>query len=157
MMGKFHHALRMSLVMLSLPCLAMTARAQMQAPKSGAEWAQAQTTFALQTGDKVWFNKDEAFLNSGAFAALEKQAAWLKANPAISVVIEGHADKAETNPDKRQLGEIRALAAAAYLQHLGIGVERLNTGTFGADRPLQLCEEETCVKDNRRVQTTIAR
>lgn len=130
--------------------------AQMQPPKSGADWAQAQTAFAMAAGDKVRFGKDEAFLNPGAFAALEKQAAWLKANPAISVVIEGHADAGEASANKAQLGETRARAVTAYMQHLGIAADRLKTGTFGADRPLQPCAEEICAQDNRRVQTTIA-
>ena len=70
--------------------------------------------------DRVFFATNESVLTTASRETLRKQAAWLRKNPDVTVVIEGHADERGTREYKLALGERRANAAKDYLMTYGI-------------------------------------
>src|SRR5512147_1999948 len=76
--------------------------------------------FVQNVGDRVFFSYDRYDLTPEAQATLQKQAAWLKAYPQATVVVEGHCDERGTREYNLALGERRASSVANYLIALGI-------------------------------------
>ena len=79
-----------------------------------------------QVGNTVYFGFDSAELVSEAQATLDRQAAFLSVNPALVVIIEGHADERGTREYNLALGERRANAAKDYLMTYGISSDRIS-------------------------------
>lgn len=111
--------------------------------------------FQTQVGDTVLFPVDQSSLTPEAIAILDAQVAWLAANPDKTAVIEGHADEQGTREYNLALGARRAAAVFNYISSKGIADGRLETVTFGKERPLAICSDETCWSKNRRAQTTV--
>jgi len=116
----------------------------------GRARAGSQEDLVAQVGDRVFFDFDRFDLKPEARAIVEKQAAWLKANPVVTVTIEGHADERGTREYNLALAERRANAVRAYLQALGIAADRISTVSFGKERPEVLGSNEWAWSQNRR-------
>ncbi len=101
-------------------------------------------------GDRVYFAFDSAELSPEARATLERQADWLRHHPEVRVVVEGHADERGTREYNLALGERRANAVKNYLIALGIAPERLETISYGKERPAVLGTGEAVWRLNRR-------
>ncbi|RMF69369.1 MAG: peptidoglycan-associated lipoprotein Pal [Alphaproteobacteria bacterium] len=112
----------------------------------------ALTAFA---GDRVYFAFDSAELTPQARATLEKQAEWLKHHPDVRVIIEGHTDERGTREYNLALGERRANAVKNYLVALGIAPERIETISYGKERPAVLGTGEAVWRLNRRAVTKV--
>ncbi|HWP23682.1 MAG TPA: peptidoglycan-associated lipoprotein Pal [Candidatus Binatia bacterium] len=99
---------------------------------------------------EIYFDFDKYDLTPAARATLQANAAWLKANPAATVEIEGHCDERGTTEYNLALGAKRARAAMQYLISLGIGPARIKTISYGEELPV--CKEATeeCYQKNRR-------
>lgn len=95
------------------------------------------------------FNRD--VLNADAKNALQGNIKWLKANPQVRVVIEGHADARGSPEYNLALGERRAKAVRDYLVTSGIDPHRLLTISRGERRPFAKGHGESAWKQNRRV------
>lgn len=89
-------------------------------------------------------------LRADARATLKTNGEWLKANSAIRVQIEGHADERGTNEYNLALGTKRAQAAKDYLVTLGISAGRLSTISYGEEIPVCREPTEDCWQKNRR-------
>ncbi|SIO56338.1 peptidoglycan-associated lipoprotein [Rhodovulum sp. ES.010] len=129
------------------------------APGMGAGAASDPTTVAYfnQTiGDRVLFAVDQSTLSDAARATLEQQARWLIENTGYSATIEGHADEQGTTQYNLALGERRANAAKEYLVSRGVSPARLRTVSYGKERPIAICSEESCYAKNRRAVTVVA-
>ena len=111
--------------------------------------------FKTEVGDRVLFLVDQSTLTPAGYAVLDKQAAWLMANPAVAVRIEGHADEQGTREYNLALGARRAAAVQSYLASKGLPDSRLATVTFGKERPLEVCSTEACWSKNRRAVTVV--
>jgi len=98
----------------------------------------------------VHFDFDRSVVKSSEKPLLEAVASYLKANPTHAVRIEGHCDERGTEEYNRSLGERRALALREHLIGLGIDSSRVETVTFGKDRPVDPGHDETAWKKNRR-------
>ena len=109
----------------------------------------------VNVGDRVFFDFDRSDLKPDARATLEKQAAWLKKFPAIRVTLEGHADERGTREYNLALGERRANSAKEFLVALGINPNRLQTISFGKERPVALGSNEASWAQNRRAVTVV--
>lgn len=119
--------------------------------------APSSPTFFSQTiGDRVLFDVDQATLNNSARTTLDGQARWLMANGTYTALIEGHADEQGTREYNLALGARRASAVQEYLIAQGVAPTRLSTVTFGKERPLEVCSEESCYARNRRAVTVLA-
>jgi peptidoglycan-associated lipoprotein len=123
----------------------------------GGPQAGTQEDLVVNVGDRVFFDFDKFSLKPEARATLEKQSAWLKKYPSVTVVIEGHCDERGTREYNLALGERRANSAKDYLVTLGINPSRIKTISYGEERPVALGSNEKSWSQNRRSVTTVSR
>ena len=81
--------------------------------------------------DRVFFATNESILTTRSRDTLRKQAAWLRENSNVNVVVEGHADERGTREYNLALGERRANAAKDYLMTYGISADRISVISYG--------------------------
>ncbi len=105
--------------------------------------------------DRVFFELDSYSLSGEARATLDAQAQWLNANPQVRVTIEGHADERGTREYNLALGERRATAARVYLESRGVSAGRLQTVSYGKERPEAFGNDEASHSRNRRAVTLV--
>ncbi len=110
----------------------------------------SQEDLVVNVGDRVFFGFDKFNLGDEARATVQRQAAWLKANPTVTVTVEGHADERGTREYNLALGERRATAVKNYLVTLGVSASRVSTISFGKERPVALGHTEAAWSQNRR-------
>ena len=101
-------------------------------------------------GNTVFFETDSYILTADAQSQLQQQAEWLKAFPARTFTIEGHADERGTREYNLGLGERRANAIGSYFVALGIDKSRISVISYGKERPLCVEANEECWGQNRR-------
>ena len=116
----------------------------------GAPVPGTQQDLVVNVGDRVFFGYDKYDLTAEARTSIEKQAQWLKTYPHINVSVEGHCDERGTREYNLALGEKRATAARNYLVALGIEASRLQTISYGKERPAVTGSDETSWAQNRR-------
>ena len=117
-------------------------------PRSPAYFQQA-------IGDRVLFSVDQSTLTPEAQTILQGQAEWLLANTDYVATIEGHADEQGTREYNLALGARRANAAREYLISRGVAGNRLQTISYGKERPIEICSTEECYSKNRRAVTVL--
>ena len=110
----------------------------------------------VNVGDTVHFALDQYNVEETDKALLGRQAAWLQRYPAVRVTIEGHADERGTREYNLALGARRANAVKEYLVSQGVSTGRVETVSYGKERPLAVCSEESCFAQNRRAVTVIS-
>lgn len=98
----------------------------------------------------VYFEYDRSELRPEARSQLSQNAEWLRENAEYVATIEGHCDERGTSEYNLALGERRANAAKSYLVSLGIDADRLNTISYGEERPVCNQSSESCWQRNRR-------
>ena len=108
-----------------------------------------------QVGDTVNFDFDSAELTVSARSTLNRQAAFLSLNPALMIVIEGHADERGTREYNLALGDRRATAVRDYLVAKGINSARVRTVSYGKERPAVAGSDEAAWAKNRRAATVL--
>ena len=106
--------------------------------------------FVVNVGDRIFFDLDKYSLSSEARGTLERQAAWLKKYSAVTIAVEGHCDERGTREYNLALGERRANSVKDYLVALGISPGRINTISYGKERPVALGSSEAAWSQNRR-------
>lgn len=111
--------------------------------------------FQENVGAAVYFSYDTAEISQSSMDTLRRQAAWLQRYPAVTLVIEGHADERGTREYNLALGARRAAAVMSYLVVTGISTARLETVSFGKERPVCTQSAEACWQQNRRGVSTI--
>jgi len=100
--------------------------------------------------DTVHFAYDSSVVRSGDKSKIADVASYLKSNPQAAVRVEGNADERGTEEYNRSLGERRALAAREQLVGLGIQSDRVDTLSYGEDKPVDPGHNEGAWKQNRR-------
>ena len=106
--------------------------------------------------DRVFFATNESVLTTKSRDTLRKQAAWLRKNSSINIVIEGHADERGTREYNLALGERRANAAKDYLMTYGISSDRITVLSYGKERPVDSGSTPLAWSKNRRSVTVKA-
>ena len=106
--------------------------------------------------DRVFFATNESVLTTASRDTLRKQAAWLRKNSDINVVLEGHADERGTREYNLALGERRANAAKDYLMTYGISENRISVISYGKERPVDSGSNPLSWSKNRRSVTVKA-
>ena len=106
--------------------------------------------------DRVFFATNESVLTTASRETLRKQAAWLRKNSNINVVLEGHADERGTREYNLALGERRANAAKDYLMTYGISSNRISVISYGKERPVDSGSNPLAWSKNRRSVTVKA-
>jgi peptidoglycan-associated lipoprotein len=111
--------------------------------------------FIVNVGDRVLFIVDQSTLTPEAQETLRRQAAWLKQYPGVAVQIEGHSDERGTREYNIALSARRASATQQFLIQQGVAPARMSTVAYGKERPVALCDAESCWNQNRRAVTVI--
>lgn len=124
--------------------------------KMGVARPGTQEDLVVNVGDRVFFGFDKADLSAEARATLDRQSAWMKKYPSVSITMEGHADERGTREYNLALGERRATAAKNYLVASGVDAERVKTVSYGKERPAVLGSNEAAWAQNRRAVSVIA-
>jgi peptidoglycan-associated lipoprotein len=109
----------------------------------------------VNVGDTVHFDYDKYGILDADRALLQRQAAWLGKYPSVRVTIEGHCDERGTREYNLALGARRATAVKEYLVSLGVSSGRVETISYGKERPMCSESSESCYAQNRRGVTTI--
>lgn len=104
----------------------------------------------ITIGDRVYFDFDKAEIRTPDAATLNDQAVWLKKYPSITIVVEGHCDERGTREYNLALGERRAHAVKEYLVSRGVSANRVQTISYGKERPAVLGSNESAWQQNRR-------
>jgi peptidoglycan-associated lipoprotein len=107
--------------------------------------------------DRVYFDLGSSEIREDALPALEQQARWLLRNPATRVVVEGYADARGSRAYNSSLGAQRAEAVRARLAELGVPRERMDTISFGKDRPVDLGTSDEAYQENRSARSVIVK
>jgi peptidoglycan-associated lipoprotein len=100
--------------------------------------------------DTIHFAYDSSVVKSGDKAKIAEVADYLKSNPQSAVRVEGNCDERGTEEYNRSLGERRALAAREVIVGLGISPDRVDTISYGEDKPVDPAHNEAAWKQNRR-------
>jgi peptidoglycan-associated lipoprotein len=102
----------------------------------------------------IYFDFGKAVVRPSDVRILDANAAWLRANPAYLVLIEGHCDNRGATDRKNEfnmdLGERRAHAAMNHLIAQGVDASRITILSYGEERPQCTEEGERCWSQNRR-------
>jgi peptidoglycan-associated lipoprotein len=147
--------LALGLALLAAACAKSPSELDNQLPGGAGAGAAPGTAqdFVVNVGDRVFFAVDQSTLSPEAMATLDRQAQWLALYPRYTVTIEGHADERGTREYNLALGARRAQAANDYLVSRGVAPTRLRTISYGKERPVALCSEDSCFAQNRRADT----
>jgi len=107
--------------------------------------------------DPVQFQYDSYQIEDAEIPRIEQVAAYLKAHPGYRLVVEGHCDERGSRDYNVALGEHRALAVRAYLITLGVDSKRIQTRSYGEERPVDPGHSEDAWRHNRRGEFAVYR
>ena len=107
--------------------------------------------------ETIYFNYDQWSIREDQKNVLMKNAEWLKANPQMRVRLEGNCDQRGTAEYNLALGQKRADAVKSFLEGLGISRNRLETISYGFERPADRQQNEVAFAKNRRVDFVAVR
>ncbi len=108
-------------------------------------------TSAVLALEDVFFDYDRFVLRDDAREALTGNGKFLVDNAGAQVMLEGHCDERGTVEYNLALGERRAGAVKGYLVQYGVDASRLNTISYGEERPFVQGQDESAWSQNRRV------
>jgi peptidoglycan-associated lipoprotein len=103
----------------------------------------------------VFFDFNRFEIRDDQVSALQNNAGVLKQNPHVNVILEGHCDERGTQEYNLALGESRARVVRDYLVHLGIDANRIETISYGEDKPFSIGSTEESWAQNRRAQSVV--
>lgn len=101
---------------------------------------------------RVYFEFDSSAIDDESRIIIEAHSGYLVTDPSLNVVLEGHADERGTREYNLALGERRAQAVARMMQALGVTADRIQTVSYGEERPVALGQDEASHQLNRRVE-----
>ena len=152
-------ALALGLALLAAACAKSPSELDGQlaggAGGAGAATPGSAQDFVVNVGDRVFFDTDSTSLNTEAQTVLGRQAQWLALYPRYTVTVEGHADERGTREYNLALGARRAKAAQDFLVARGVTANRIKTISYGKERPVALCDQDSCWAQNRRAVTVL--
>src|SRR5213593_778921 len=103
----------------------------------------------------IHFDYDKAIIRGGDAAVLDQKVAILQANPGLRIRISGHCDERGSDEYNLALGNRRATAAKQYLVSHGIEAGRIETVSYGEERPIAPGHDEAAWAQNRRDEVEI--
>lgn len=111
--------------------------------------------FQITAGDRVYFQTDRYNILPEARSILQKQASWLSKYPETQIVIIGNCDERGTREYNLALGARRANSVKEYLVSLGVNPRRLDTISFGKERPIDPGSTEAAWARNRNAHSQV--
>jgi peptidoglycan-associated lipoprotein len=118
-------------------------------PAPAAHQPTIQELFNKEVKD-AFFDYDKADIRSDARDALSSTAQFLRSYPQVKVVLEGHCDERGSTEYNLALGDRRAAAAKQFVVSLGISADRIETVSYGKEKPFCTASTEDCYAQNRR-------
>jgi peptidoglycan-associated lipoprotein len=114
--------------------------------------ALGRTTEAVRTmlATMIHFDFDKSNIRSGDAETLDQKVEIMRANPNLRIRIEGHCDERGSDEYNLALGNRRATSAKQYLVSHGVDGNRVETVSYGEERPLADGHDETAWSQNRR-------
>ncbi len=114
--------------------------------------ALGKSTEAVRTllATMIHFDYDKAVIRGGDAAVLDQKVAILQANPGLRIRLSGHCDERGSDEYNLALGNRRATAAKQYLVSHGIDPSRIETVSYGEERPIASGHDEVAWAQNRR-------
>lgn len=103
---------------------------------------------------RIHFDFDKSHVKPEFESVLKNNAAWAQSNNNKKIVIEGHCDERGANEYNIALGDRRAMSTKKYMEGLGIPSNQLSTVSYGEERPMSNCHDESCWWQNRRADFT---
>jgi peptidoglycan-associated lipoprotein len=122
---------------------------------AGAARPGSSQDFTVNVGDRIFFDTDSSIIRADAQGILARQAQWLNQYGSYAITIEGHADERGTREYNLALGARRAAATRDFLVSRGVGANRINTISYGKERPVAVCDDISCWSQNRRAVTVL--
>ncbi len=122
---------------------------------SVADSSTLQNYLQREIGDRVFFDTDKHNVSAASARTLESQANWLNSTPGFNIRLEGHCDERGTREYNLALGERRANAVKDFLISFGVDASRIETRSFGKERPAAEGSTAEAWAENRRVVTII--
>jgi peptidoglycan-associated lipoprotein len=111
----------------------------------------------LEDVNDAYFDYDSAEIRADAKDVLRKDADFFRRYPTMHITIEGHCDERGSTEYNLALGDRRANAVKQYIVSLGIPADRLNTVSYGKEKPFCMEATEACYTKNRRGHFTQAK
>jgi peptidoglycan-associated lipoprotein len=105
--------------------------------------------FVQNVGDRVFFAFNHSDITPEGQGTLQRQADWLKRYGNVTVTVEGHCDDRGTREYNLALGERRAAAVKRVLVALGVPANRIQTISYGKERPIEVGDDEAAWAKNR--------
>jgi peptidoglycan-associated lipoprotein len=101
---------------------------------------------------RVYFEFDSSAIDADNRLIVEQHAAYLMANPALKVNLQGNTDERGTREYNLALGERRATSVERMLRVLGVSSDRITTISYGEEQPVAMGHDESSWRLNRRVE-----
>lgn len=98
----------------------------------------------------IYFSYDSSQLDSRSVAVVQEHARYLRENPQTRVVLEGHTDERGSREYNLGLGERRAYSVRNVFIEQGVNPAQLRVLSYGEERPVDFCSNESCYAKNRR-------
>lgn len=118
-----------------------------------AAWAKKNAEALVELSlQNIYFDYDKSAIRPDAREILKANAEIFTKNSSAKIVVEGHCDERGTAEYNMALGERRAQEAKQYLVNLGIDASRIETISYGKERPLDNRSTEEAWAQNRRAQ-----
>jgi peptidoglycan-associated lipoprotein len=143
-------------VVASAPSPSMAAQPRAQTSVTSSIIPGSEQDFKVNVGDTVHFALNQYNLDPNDKQILARQSAWLERYPAVKVIVEGHCDERGTREYNLALGARRANSVKEYLMSQRIALGRIETVSYGKERPICTESNESCWSQNRRGVTTIS-
>ena len=106
----------------------------------------------LLTQRVIYFEYDSSLLTAEGEAIVQAHARYLNGVSNVRIILEGHADERGTREYNLALAEDRAKAVASLVQVLGVDARRIQTVSYGEERPVALGHDASAWSLNRRVE-----
>ncbi|MBI1968052.1 MAG: peptidoglycan-associated lipoprotein Pal [Gemmatimonadetes bacterium] len=103
----------------------------------------------------IHFDFDKANIRPDDAAILDQKVGILQSNPNLRIRINGHCDERGSDEYNLALGNRRAVAAKQYLVSHGIDASRIDTQSWGEERPMAMGHDEESWAQNRRAEVEI--
>ncbi|HOG11914.1 MAG: peptidoglycan-associated lipoprotein Pal [Smithellaceae bacterium] len=118
-----------------------------------AAWAKKNAEALVDLNiQNIYFDYDKSGIRPDAREILKANAEIFTKNSAAKIIVEGHCDERGTAEYNMALGERRAQEAKQYLVNLGIDASRIETISYGKERPLDNRSIDEAWAQNRRAQ-----
>ena len=128
---------------------------QKEPDRSAEEASAREAAVTAFVKENIPFAFNSSVLSDQAQQILNGKADYLRKNPDITITVEGYCDDRGTDAYNIALGERRAKSVKNFLIDLGIRTNRLNTLTYGEERPISMGHNEASWAKNRRAQFVI--